>query len=166
MPVVLTNLQLEDNMSIDFPQERPTIESLMLANHAEAVNGLLYVSGGGWTDHTRVIQGNNMPLTHLGLAVSIRVPWNQTNRIHQLAIDIENEDATEHVSHVEATMSVGRPPMLPPGSDQHAALALNADIMFPGPGSYRLIASLDGETDVRHWTFRIHDTHVGVAAAG
>ncbi len=35
-------------------REKPTIEFLILAHHVEAVNGLLYISGGGWNDHRRV----------------------------------------------------------------------------------------------------------------
>lgn len=136
----------------------------MLANHVEAVNGLLYVSGGGWTDHYRTIPpGAPPPMSRLGIAISVLVPWNETNQPHRLAVNVENEDASATLARVDAELNVGRAPTLPPGAEQHVVLALSVDLVFPKPGGYRVVARLDNERSVKAWPFRVHDTIAGVA---
>ena len=131
----------------------------MLANHVEAVNGLLYVSGGGWTDHYRtLVPGGPPPMSRLGIAISVLVPWNETNQPHRLAVDVENEDASATLARVDAQLNVGRAPQLPPGAEQHVVLALSVDLVFPQPGGYRIVARLDSDRSVKAWPFRVHDS--------
>ncbi len=138
--------------------ETTAIEFLILANHVESVNGLLYISGGGWTEHYRRVKpGAPPPVSHFGIGVSVLVPWHETNEPHQLTLQIENEDATRIVAKVDAALNVGRPPTLPPGTPQHAVIGLSVETMFPAPGGYRVLAQLDGGKDVRRWPFRVHD---------
>jgi hypothetical protein len=134
------------------------IEFLLLANHVESVHGLLYISGGGWTDARRNLSPNGTPPpTHLGIALSIAVPWHETNQPHVLAIQIENDDATVTVARIEAQINVGRPPNLPPGADQHMMVAMPLDLVFPAEGGYRVVARLDQSDDLATWAFRVHD---------
>jgi len=59
----------------------PQIEYVTLAHHAEAVNGLLYLQGAGWTDLEQPIDSEgNLGMLHLGIGVSILIGWNETNR--------------------------------------------------------------------------------------
>lgn len=139
--------------------ERVRIEMLMPANHAEAANGLLYLTGGGWTDLRRRILGGQVPPTHFGVALSVRVPWNATNIPHHFTVDVQNEDATAAIAHVEGDINVGRPPQIAPGSVQHAVIAINVDTLFPAPGGYRIVATIDGDVDSASWPFQVHDTH-------
>ena len=70
-----------------------TIEMLTLANHAEAINGLLYLSGAGWNRITRTYPENGEPNPHhFGIGVSVLVPWTEANRKHRLALWIEGVD--------------------------------------------------------------------------
>ncbi len=144
-----------------------TIEFVTVANHAEALNGLLYLSGGGWTDVRRAVpQGAPPPVTHFGIAISVLVPWNETNQQHHLVFRLEPEDGGELV-RMEADLEMGRPPGLPAGSDQRAVLAINADIQFPAAGGYRVVAEL-GE-QVSATSFRVHDgppTQMGPTTSG
>jgi uncharacterized protein DUF6941 len=143
--------------------EQITVDFLMLANHVENVNGLLYISGGGWTDHRRAIApGAPPPMSHLGIGASVTVPWNQTNHQHTLAIRVEDDDGNA-IAQVSAQMNVGRPPQLPPGAAQPVMLGLSLDLQFPRPGGYRLVAQLDGEGSEKKWPFRVHDIPVGPA---
>ncbi len=132
------------------------IEYMLLANHAEAVNGLLHVLGAGWTDQWRGRQPPDVPppLTHFAIGVSVLVPWTETNRPHHLILTIESEDGSE-LGRVEADLEIGRPPRIPVGSDQRAVLAINVNIQFPGPGGYRVVARLGEQT--RSGSFRVHD---------
>jgi hypothetical protein len=138
------------------------IEMLLLANHVEVVQGLLYLSGGGWTDHQRPIApGAPPPLSHLGIGLSVEVLWHETNQPHTVTIQIENDDATDILAQVEAQINVGRPPNLPPGADQHVMMGLPLDIIFPSAGGYRVVARLDESDEIKTWAFRVHDLPVG-----
>jgi len=146
----------ESRRSVVFA-DRPRVEYVMLANHAEAVNGLLYIAGGGWTDHYRQITpGQPPPISQVGIALSVYVPWSATNRPLKLKVKFENDDGSELLK-VDATLNTGRPPQLVPGAAQHAALAFNFPLPFPKPGGYRVVATLDDAQDVVTWPFRVHD---------
>lgn len=134
----------------------PEIELLVIANHAEAREGLLFLSGACWTDLWRGTpgQGNPPPMNHFGVAVSVLVPWEETNRRHHLVMRLETEDGQELV-RMEGDLEVGRPPGITAGSDQRAVLAINADIQFPKPGGYRILADVGAQT--RSVSFRVHD---------
>lgn len=133
------------------------VEFLLLANHVEAVNGLLYAAGGGWSDHWRgpVVTGQPPPQSSIGIAVSILVPWTETNRRHRLLVRVESEDGGEPLVRVEGDLEVGRPTGIPSGTDQRSILALNAGVAFPAEGGYRVIAEL-GESQ-RSVSFRVHN---------
>lgn len=143
----------------DMQLETTHIEALILANHAEAINGLLYLSGGGWTDVHRQIQGGIKPSNHFGIGLSIRVPWHETNENHRFTLDVQNEDATVVLVHAEGDINVGRPPQLHRGDVQHALFAINVDTTFPSPGGYEVVATVDGKSKAT-WPFRVHDRHV------
>ena len=135
----------------------PEIETLLLANHAEALNGLLYISGGGFTEIHRppVPEGANPPSSHFGIAVAVLVPWNETNEVHHLVLGIEQEDGAQ-VGRFEAALEVGRPPGIRPGTDQRAVLAVNIDMAFPGSGGYRIVADLAGQRRAVSFNVRDH----------
>lgn len=133
------------------------IEYLLLADHAEAANGKLYVMGAGWTDQWRPPQPDDalIRITHFGIGVSVLIPWTDTNRQHHLTLRLEHEDGDPILANLEANLEMGRPPGLPHGSDQRAVLALNADIQFPAPGGYRIVADVGGPSKTT--AFRVHD---------
>ena len=133
----------------------PEIEFLVVANHAEARAGLLYLSGACWTDLWRGLSpGAPPPINHFGIGVAVLIPWPETNRKHHLTLRIENADGKDLV-RVEGDVEVGRPVGIPEGSEQRAVIALNADLQFPSPGVYQVVAGLGDQ--VRHVSFRVHD---------
>jgi len=133
----------------------PTIEFLVIANHAEAREGLLYLSGACWTDVWRAaLPEAAAPITHFGVGVAVLIRWDETNHRYHLTVRIEDEDGKE-VTRVEGDLEMGRPVGIPPGSDQRAVVAMNADLVFPGPGGYRLLAEIGEER--RAVSFRVHD---------
>src|SRR6266849_2134685 len=148
----------EPSVSVGFG-DRPQFEFLCLANHVEAINGLLYMVGGGWTDHYRPPrQATGQPtISHIGIAVMVRIPWNDTNRPHRFQVEIQDLDGSSFMK-VEGDLNVGRPAQLPPGTAQHAALAINGELVFPRTGSYVLRAVLNADmATLRAWEFRVHD---------
>lgn len=138
-----------------------TVEFVVLANHAEAVNGLLYISGGGWSEHWRVpLPDGSTPATNLGIGVSLLVPWGDTNRKHPVSIIVESEDGGDPIVRLDAEMEVGRPPGLPAGIDLRSCLAVNLPVMIPEEGGYRVVAQVgegSGEGQRRSTSFRVHD---------
>ncbi|MGH7697632.1 MAG: DUF6941 family protein [Candidatus Dormibacteria bacterium] len=136
--------------------DEPRLELLILANHVEAVNGLLYVSGGGWTDHWRpAAQGGQPVISHLGVGVTVLVPWTASGVLHTLALAIEDASGNQ-VAAVSAQLNPTRPQGLPTGSEQRAVLALSLNLVFPAPGEYQVAARL-GDSQARTVGFRVHD---------
>jgi len=135
----------------------PQVETLILANHAEAVNGLLYIAGGGWTDHWRPpMPEGQVPISSLGIGVGILVPWGETNRKHTITLRIESEDGGPQLTQLEGEIEVGRPPGIPDGIDQRAVLGINFNLQFPAAGGYRIVAECREST--RSVSFRVHDS--------
>ena len=131
----------------------PQIEFVINADHAEAINGKLYLQGAGWTDIVQPIGPGGQPgIVHIGIAVSILIGWNETNQRFPLTLTLEHEDGDKLVN-VSAQVEAGRPPGTPAGSDFLSVLAIGAEIQFPKTGGYRLRAELAGEE--RSVAFRV-----------
>lgn len=129
---------------------------LTMANHAEAINGLLYLSGAGWNRHVRqYVDGGPIPAHHFGIGVSVLVPWTEANRKLRLALWIEHEDGGDPFFRGDGELEVGRPPGVPEGSDLRAVLAVDAIVQYPSAGGYRLIAEVNGQR--RSYAFLVVD---------
>lgn len=139
------------------PAQKTQLDALIVANHLEAINGLLYVSGGGWTDLHRRIRGSSAPASHFGIGMIVRVPWQETNQPHHFTVDIRSDQDNQMIAHAEGEIRVGQPPQLARGSEQHAVVAITIDTTFPNAGGYHVIAAIDGE-HMANWSFRVHDT--------
>jgi hypothetical protein len=134
----------------------PTIETLLLANHAEVHRGMLYLMGGGWTvTNRRIRPGAPPPVNHFGISATVLVPWNETDQTHVLALWLEGEDGGAPIMRVENTFRAGRPEGLPPGADQRHVIAVGVDTQFPRPGGYRVVAEVGGSR--RAYPFRVQD---------
>ena len=128
------------------------IESVLLANHAEAINGLLYVSGGGWSHHWRGAHPAGQPVaSQLAFAATITAPAGEPAAEIPFTVRIIAADGNE-VMRADGTMSMG------PGdavSMKRTALAANVGIAFPGDGRYELTVEIPGS--LRTVEFWVHD---------
>lgn len=139
----------------------PHIEFVINADHAEAINNKLYLQGAGWTDVVQQVAPNGQPgIVHMGMAVSILIGWNETNRRFPLTLTLQHEDG-DKIAEVAAQIEAGRPPGIPHGSDFRSVLAIGAEIQFPKTGGYELRADLEGEQ--RKSVFRVHAPAPGIA---
>ncbi len=132
----------------------PEIEFVTLANYAEAVNGLLYLQGAGWTEiHTPVgPQGQSMPV-HIGVGISILIGWNETNVSYPVRFEMVHEDGGEPVLSGEGQVESGRPPGAVPGAELRNVIALSAQVVFPRPGGYAFRVTLGDK--VKTVSFRV-----------
>jgi len=146
---------------MELEPERTQIEFLLLANHAESVNGLLYLAGAGWTEHNRPMPPvGSPPPSHIGVAVGVRVPWDETNKPIELILEIEPTSGGTKLAQLSGQINVGRPPNLALGTDQHAMIAVSAEVIFPAAGEYRVVARLAEGLHDKSWVFRVHDIPV------
>jgi len=127
----------------------PEIEFLILADQVEAVNGKLYMIGGG-LEQIGVVDFQSS--ISLGLAVGISVPWNATNRQHQVSVTVQNADAMP-LAALDGQFNVGRPPTLEVGSSQRTIIAAKIPVMLSAEGTYVVMGKVNGRPGPRV-TFR------------
>lgn len=101
--------------------------TLMLCDSAQAVNGKLYILGGGWN-----LTGPDP--TPSAIALLIEVPWDQANRHHSLRLSLVTDDGQPVMvptptgprpTQIDAGFEVGRPPGHRPGTPLNVVLGIN-----------------------------------------
>ena len=113
------------------------VEWLIIADAAQVVGGKLYMLGGGYD---RVTLSKAPPVPHsMAVAVSFRVPWNDTNVKHDFEVEIMDGDGLGIVSG-KGQFEVGRAPGIAPGQDQRTQLAMNIGWKVEKLGSYEAVA--------------------------
>ena len=120
--------------------------TMLLCDYAEAINGKLYVMGGGWSVCTSGPR-------NLFAAIKILVPWDSTNEKHKFVLMLQDEDGNtiqlgepaREVRH-EGVFEVGRPPNIKKGSDLDFVIALGFIGLPLEPDKYfRLQLEIDDE---------------------
>ena len=128
------------------------VEWLILADYAQAIGNKVYIMGGGWD---RLTVNSGFPVQQsVGIASSVIVPWNETNQETTLEIEVLTEDGVS-IAKVEAKFNVGRPANLTEGQDQRAQLALNVPLSFKEPGTYVIVAKLQGQEEEEKTVFKV-----------
>ncbi|KRB38814.1 DUF6941 family protein [Microbacterium sp. Root180] len=117
---------------------------VILCDFAEAINGKLYIQGGGWSRLTAL---PGLPVT-LTLAGQILLPWDDANRRRSLVIQLFNEDGQEVYAgdpaqpvEVRGEFEVGRPPGITPGSELDFPFATRFEGVPLVPGRYKFIVT-------------------------
>jgi hypothetical protein len=106
---------------------------LMLTDHSEAVNGKLYMTGGGWN----VLRFPELPHEWtFGIALGIDVAWDETNRSHDLLLRIEDPDGVQLGESLEGNFETGRPPGMPAGQEQRLVMSI---------GPHAAVVQINGE---------------------
>lgn len=136
----------------ELPVDAIELEWVMLADSAQVVGNKLYLLGGGWD----VLQvGQQFPVQQsFAIALSFRVPWQQTNQRHTAEIRIVTEDEQE-LAKVGAQLEVGRPVGIPSGQIQRMQMAMNLVLMLPQRGIYEVRTSINGDESPRRASFTI-----------
>src|SRR3990172_7774814 len=94
-------------MASDPTEDRPRIDSFVAADWAEAVNGKLYLMGGGFD----TLWAPTFPFTpRFAFGAVLRVPWNDTNRKLPIEGSVEPTDGAELGWRMGGELEAGRPP--------------------------------------------------------
>jgi hypothetical protein len=124
--------------------------TLLLADAAEAVNGKLYILGGGWS----VTGPDPAPMA---IAIKIEVPWDQGNDVHKLRLWLVDADGQpveadgpegEVPIVLDADFETGRPAGVKPGTPLDLTMAVTLGPLELEPGSrFEWRLSIDGVED-------------------
>lgn len=128
--------------------------TMMLADHAAAADGKLYVNGGGWS-----ITG---PAPSPGaIAVDMKIPWDERDHKHKLLLELLDADGQSVLVpapfgvqplRIEASLQAQGPFDVKPGTPLDAVFAINYGAIPLGPGArYERRLSVNGDTD-EDWT--------------
>jgi hypothetical protein len=149
-PLYDTSIRLSYSIVL-LEKSMASIEYLLLANHVEVQNGLLYISGGGWANLFRgpLAPDEPPPINHFGVAVSLAIPWEETNQAHRIDIRVVHEtdqEDTQPVAHIGGGIEVGRPAGIEAGTVQRVAVGFSIDTAFPKEGRYHVVAQIGEDT--------------------
>jgi hypothetical protein len=114
-------------------------EFLLLAESAEAVNGKMYMLGGGVERHL----AQSFPTQlRADVAMGMLVEWGETNQLHVMNLQIVDVDE-KPVVQVEGQIEAGRPPGAKQGQDMRLMLAIRGPFPIERPGQYKVKLTLD-----------------------
>lgn len=140
---------------------------MILCDAAQSdASGKLHMLGAGWSI-------TSSPTAPQAVAVLIKVPWDRTNQLLQLRLQLFDADGHpvllpsavgQEPILVESTLEVGRPPGVPAGSPIAASFALNVQPMPLPPGRYDWRLDLAGETFSASFLVRSPQVHPGGGA--
>lgn len=129
-------------------------EFLLLAESAEAVNGKMYMLGGGADRHF----SQSFPTQlRADVAVGMLVEWGETNQLHAMNLLIVDADE-KPVVQVEGNIEAGRPAGAKPGQDMRLMIAIRGPFPIERPGQYKVSLTLDGalqQPPFRFWVEEI-----------
>lgn len=129
----------------------PIKATMLLADSAQAVEGKLYILGGGWN----MIGPGPSPLA---VALHIEVSWDRSNIAHPWRLELVDSDGQpvtvatpmgekEPVA-VGGNFEVGRPPGVPIGTNLGVSIAINFGPLPLAPGErYEWRLTVAGESD-------------------
>jgi hypothetical protein len=122
------------------------VEWLILADSAQVNANKLYLLGGGWD---RLTVNKDFPFNqHCAIALSVKVPWNDTNQKHTFEIEVLSEDQNmeeqKNIAKIQGQFEVGRPAGIPAGQDQRIQLAIDMGLKIDCPGTKVIIARIGG----------------------
>jgi hypothetical protein len=120
------------------------LTTFLVADHAEAVKGKLYVTGGCWNQ----INVSQLPTTHphLTVAAALHVPWQATNQQHTLQLDLVDADHHSLLPEtLQGSFETGRPPGMRSGDEAVVVIAFNFNsLQLNTAGTHEFVLEVDG----------------------
>ena len=121
------------------------LTSLMLADHAEAVRGKLYMTGGAWD----TIHARQFPVLHphLSVVVALEVGWEDLDKSVPVEVKLLDADGRSLLQRpVGGQARARRQDGVTPGDTTPLLLVFNLlGARFEKPGSYTVTVEIDGQ---------------------
>lgn len=122
---------------------------LLLCDHAEAINGKLYIMGAAWN----LLQAPGQAIT-IALAIVVKVAWDEADQSHELVAELLDADGERIVMNGEPVapsgrFELGRPTGVKPGSTLNMPLAFNLSGLVLAVGQYEWRLTIDGDPVAR-----------------
>jgi len=116
------------------------IESLMLADAAQAANGKLFILGGGWS----VYKAPNFPMPiQMALAFMVSFSSTEIGIKYPINVAIADEAGVPIVPEMKGQIEVGPPPPeMPKGASHKLPFALNMGLQIPRAGKYGIVVTV------------------------
>lgn len=128
---------------------RVEVEFLIVADAVEALNGKLYMLGGGWD--TMQVANFSLPVA-FGIGCGVLVPWNETDEEHTFTLRFEDADGGEVAPRLDGAFKTGRSALLDKGASTRILLGIKARMKIPSPGGYSIVAQVDGQPETERRT--------------
>src|SRR4051794_18561804 len=114
----------------------------LLADYSEAVNGKLYMTGGGWN----VLKLPELPYEwSFHISLGLDVGWDETNKEHELVVAVHDPDGNELGEGLTVNFETGRPPGMPNGQEQRLVMSIAATADFETAGPHAVVIQVNGE---------------------
>lgn len=141
--------------------------AFFLADHAEAVNGKLYVVGGCFD---RLFSPGPPPIIHphMSVVTTLSVPWSATNQRHSLSLKVEDEDGSDALppDAFQREFEAGRPPGMRSGDSSLLPVVFNInELRMERFGPYLFHLLVDG-TAIAEARLKVENTSVATLQAG
>jgi hypothetical protein len=118
------------------------LDFLLVADRAEAVNGKLYVLGGGWD---RIALPAFPAQANFDVALGVMVAYRETNEQHTFQLTLEDDDNQVVLGPISGQFELGRPPGIRPAQAQRFMVAVRGPFPIERPGCLHWVVTLDGE---------------------
>ena len=116
---------------MESPLGGPRVDALMLADHAQAIDGKLYVMGGGF--NTVLVGDFRLPV-RFAFAAILHVPWEYTARTIPVEGFLEDFDGARLEGfRLEGDVQTHRSEQTAAGTPTVIALAGPVELTLPGP---------------------------------
>jgi hypothetical protein len=115
------------------------IESLIIADAAQAVGGKLYILGGGWN----MFRASSYPaMVPLAIAIDLSLNRNELGVKHPLTVVIADDVGVPIVPQMNGLVEVGKPTEdIPKDAPIKFPVAFNAALQVPRPGRYTVVVT-------------------------
>jgi len=125
------------------PGLTPSIEFALLADAVQAMNGKLFVLGGGWD----TIWVRSFPARHHTMAIGtrLRIPWSSEPQTFELTVQLVDEDGKPIFDTIRHSLTVAPPKGVPDGFEHGVVRAFTFNnVPFHQPGEYSFVMAIDG----------------------
>lgn len=121
--------------------------TLLLCDFAAVAEGKINILGAGWTVTSHV--------TNHAVAVLLDVPWDRTNALMTIQLELKEQDGHAVIQHgpagpvpvrVDGEFEVGRPPGLHPGSSIPVPFAFPVSLQLTAGARYYWEFGVNGTT--------------------